>query len=48
MHQKNNIIAIARYFNVEHQEFSEFWKSLTEEEKEYYRNTELDGESETL
>lgn len=29
------------YFNINLQEFQEFWKSLSAEEKDYYRNIPL-------
>lgn len=42
----NNIGQIAKYFQTDEkfvtaQEFREFWDSMTEEEREYYRNVDL-------
>lgn len=40
---KNNAAMLARYFgNVTYEEFKDFWISLSEEEKDYYRLVDLD------
>lgn len=43
---KNSIVDIKKYlddeeFPITGAEFKVFWESLTEEEKDYYRNTDL-------
>ena len=37
----NSVLALSQYFGVSGKEFRDFWASLTEAEKEYYRNAEL-------
>lgn len=44
---KNSIVDLKKYLGtkerpVDHSEMNEFWKSLTEEEKEEFKNAELE------
>ena len=39
--KQNSVTELSKYFGTTAKEFMEFWKTLSEEEKEYYKNADL-------